>query len=80
MKKQQNTISTEVMKWNPQFDRFECNLSDLGWESMPDTFLLFNPDSRIQEILSIKSTCYAGPEVSTWRYESDRYVAVIKNV
>ena len=80
MKQEMIAISTEVMKWNPQWDRFECNLSDLGWESVPDTFLLFNPDSRIQEILSIKSTCYTGPDVSTWRYESNRYVAVIKNI
>lgn len=80
MKQEINTVSTEVMKYNPQFDRFECNLSDLGWESMPDTFLLFNPDSRIQETLSIKSTRYAGSEVYTWRYESERYVAVIKNI
>ena len=80
MKQEITIVLTEVMKWNPQWDRFECNLSDLGWESIPDTFVLFNPNSRIQEILTKKSTCYEGPDVSTWRYESDRYTAVIKNI
>ena len=79
MKQEINTVSTEVMKYNPQFDRFECNLSDLGWDPVPDTFLLFNPGSGIRETLSLHSTCSEN-QVSTWRYESSRYAAVIKNI
>ena len=79
MKQEMIVVSTEVMKWNPQFDRFECNLSDLGWDPVPDTFLLFNPSSGIKETLSLESMLVED-RVSTWRYESGRYTAVVKNI
>jgi len=75
------TVSTEVMKYNPQFDRFECNLSDLGWNPVPSTFLLFNPSSGIKETLTLRFSHYGDNQrLESWRYESQRYRAIIKNI
>lgn len=79
MRKDIIIVSTEVMKYNPERDRFECKLSDLGWDTVPDTFLLFNPSSGIKETLSLESMLVED-RVSTWRYESGRYAAVVKNI
>lgn len=80
MKKKINIVTTEVMKYNPQHSRFECNKSDLSWGSVPATFLLFNPESRGQETLILKSTSYVDSCIESWRYESSKYLAVINNI
>lgn len=79
MRKDIIIVSTEVMKYNPEWDRFECKLSDLGWDTVPDAFLLFNPGSGIKETLSLESIGVEN-QVPTWRYESGRYAAVVKNI
>jgi len=77
------TVSTDILKYNPQMERFECDISHLNWkeeEGMPFNFILLNPNTGIKEELILVQACYEESILKAWRYESDRYKALIRNI
>ena len=71
------TISTEVLRYRPELDRFEAGLRELNLLEPPTSFCLLNPKTGSTQLMTIQQVIYKGMLETGWRYEGGEYSALI---
>ena len=71
------TISTEILRYRSELDRFEARLDELDLTEPPKSFKLVNPKTGSQQEMKLQQILYEGKSIKSWTYVGSRYTALI---
>jgi hypothetical protein len=71
------TISTEILRYQPELDRFEARLDELDLTEPPKSFHLVNPKTGSRQEMKLQQILYEGKSIKSWTYVGSRYTALI---
>ena len=70
-------LSTEILRYRPELDRFEARLDELNLTEPPKSFHLVNPKTGSRQEMKIQQIIYEGKVIKSWTYVGSSYTALI---